>query len=334
MRYNLVYDSNRNLFGNPAGYGAVAYAYQIGKFEVTAGQYTTFLNAVAATDPYGLFFSGMANPTGYQGCNIQRSGSPGTYIYTVPSDWANRPVNCVSWGCAARFCNWVANGQPTGACDASTTEDGSYDLSGTHAGFQYGPQPNNPNSGGWSQENTALMAVTRKANAKYVIPTEDEWYKAAYYKGGGTNAGYWDYPTRSNTAPGGDMNDASGNNANNHTQNGPYPIDGISYHTVVGEFQNSAGPYGTFDQGGNVLEWNSAVVGDARSRGRGSRGGASNDSAISDSAAERYAYAPFYEQSNFGFRIVQIPEPATLSLLALGGLAVLRRRYCVHSARR
>ena len=23
--------------------------------------------------------------------------------------------------------------------------------------------------------------------------TEDQWYKAAYYKGGSTNAGYWDY---------------------------------------------------------------------------------------------------------------------------------------------
>ena len=45
------------------------------------------------------------------------------------------------------------------------------------------------------------MAITRNAGATYFIPSENEWYKAAYYKGGGTNAGYWLYPTKSNTAP-------------------------------------------------------------------------------------------------------------------------------------
>ncbi len=51
--------------GNPGnandgtGYGGVDYAYDIGKFEVTAGQYTEFLNAVAAADPYGLYGSDM-----------------------------------------------------------------------------------------------------------------------------------------------------------------------------------------------------------------------------------------------------------------------------------
>ena len=42
------------------------------------------------------------------------------------------------------------------------------------------------------------MAITRNAGATYFIPSENEWYKAAYYKGGGTNAGYWTYPTQSN----------------------------------------------------------------------------------------------------------------------------------------
>jgi hypothetical protein len=43
------------------GYGAVAYSYNIGKFEVTAGQYTVFLNAVAKTDTYGLYNGHMGN---------------------------------------------------------------------------------------------------------------------------------------------------------------------------------------------------------------------------------------------------------------------------------
>lgn len=41
--------------GNPndsTGYGGVSYNYNISKFETTVGQYTQFLNAVAATDTY------------------------------------------------------------------------------------------------------------------------------------------------------------------------------------------------------------------------------------------------------------------------------------------
>jgi len=38
----------------------VAYNYHIGKYDVTVGQYTAFLNAVAATDKYGLYIPQMA----------------------------------------------------------------------------------------------------------------------------------------------------------------------------------------------------------------------------------------------------------------------------------
>ena len=72
------------------GYGAVDYVYQIGQFEVTAGQYCEFLNAVAATDTYGLYNTGMYYPEGF-GCNIKRTGPPGSYSYSVAADWANRP---------------------------------------------------------------------------------------------------------------------------------------------------------------------------------------------------------------------------------------------------
>ena len=58
------------------------------------------------------------------------------------------------------------------------------------------------------------MAITRNAGATYFIPSENEWYKAAYYKGGGTNAGYWTYPTQSNTAPSNVLSATGTNNAN------------------------------------------------------------------------------------------------------------------------
>jgi len=224
----------------------LGYTYRIGKYEVTAGQYTAFLNAVAKTDTYGLYSTYMdydANPA-YWGCNIKRSGSSGTYAYSVAADWANRPVNYVSWGDAARFANWLANGQPTGPQGPATTEDGSYYLNG-------------------ATSDAALLAVTRKANATWVIPSEDEWYKAAYHKNDGVTGNYWDYPTGSNTAPrseappGTDMTNGSANySVSDWAIGSPY------YRTEVGAYdaRPSDSPYATFDQGGNVWEWNEAIL--------------------------------------------------------------------------
>jgi len=112
------------------GYGSVPYVYQIGKYDVTAGQYTAFLNAVAKTDPYGLYDSGMAKVGSYlqngtYGCGIVRSGSSGGYAYTVATAYQNFPVNYVSWGDATRFCNWLQNGQPVGPESDGTTENGA-----------------------------------------------------------------------------------------------------------------------------------------------------------------------------------------------------------------
>jgi sulfatase modifying factor 1 len=283
--------------------GAVAYTYNIGKYEVTAGQYKDFLNAVAKTDTYGLYNTNMWS-SGY-GCKIQQSGSSGNYTYSVATDYANRPVNYVSWGDSARFANWLHNGQPTGSQGMTTTEDGAYYLNGATGSAQ-------------------LLAVSREADWKWAVTSEDEWYKAAYYKGGGTNAGYWDYPTSSDAFPGRDMADASGNNANCYTGSGAYPIDSGKYTTIAGEFQNSDSPYGTFDQGGNVWEWNEAIISGSY---RGMRGGSlflEEDYYLH--AAHRLYNGQTSEGYSVGFRVSEVPEPATMSLLALGGLALVARR--------
>jgi sulfatase modifying factor 1 len=289
--------------------GSVADTYNIGKYEVTAGQYKEFLNAVAKTDTYGLYSTEMSR-TDY-GSGITRSGG-GTignpYTYTMDANFVNRPVNYVSWGDAARFTNWLHNGQPTGGQGLSTTEDGAYYLNGATTDAQ-------------------LLAVSRKAGATWAITSEDEWYKAAYYKGGSTNAGYWDYPTGSNAFPERDMDDASGNNANYYWGIGAYPIDSGKYTTVAGEFQNSDSPYGTFDQGGNVYEWNEAIIYGSY---RGLRGGSFDGGDVGDGslhAAYRYGSGdPTSEDYSVGFRVSAVPEPATMSLLALGGLALVARR--------
>jgi formylglycine-generating enzyme required for sulfatase activity len=269
-----------NGYGADRICGAVGYEYRMGKYEVTAGQYTAFLNKVAATDTYGLYDTNMWYDiivTGLfpsNGCKIQRNDAngDGLWEYSVASDYANRPVNYINWGDSARFANWLHNGQPTGAQNASTTEDGSYTLNG-------------------ATSDKALLAVTRKPNATWVIPSEDEWYKAAYHENAPVAVNYFDYPTGSDTAPGQDMTDASGNNANYSTGFGPYPIDsGTYYTTIVGEFQNSASPYGTFDQGGNVWEWNEAILYGSY---RGLRGGSFNSYSRNLHASGReYFYSP------------------------------------------
>ena len=91
-----------------------------------------FLNAVAATDTYALYNSSMA--TDLNAAGISRSGSPGSYTYGVVGS-ANHPITYVSWGDAARFANWLHNGQPglSGPAvpeNAASTEDGSYFLNG------------------------------------------------------------------------------------------------------------------------------------------------------------------------------------------------------------
>ena len=269
------------------GYGGVDYIYKIAKFEVTAGQYTEFLNAVANEDTYGLYNPSMW--TSSYGCKIERTGSSPNYSYSVAADWADRPVNFVSWGDAGRFSNWLHNGQPTGAQDLTTTEGGSYHLNG-------------------ATTTEALMLVVRNPDATWVIPSEDEWYKAAYHKNDGVTGNYWDHPTQSNTAPsaqvppGTDMTNGSAN-----YYRAGY-VDPTHYRTEVGAYdaKPSDSPYGTFDQGGNVWEWNEAVFYGSY---RGVRGGSFNGSGV-DLHAGFYGYSePTYDLNIHGFRVAEVSEP-------------------------
>ena len=286
--------------------GAVDYTYNIGKYEVTAGQYTEFLNAVAETDTYGLYNTKhVETPATAAGSRGAAAGPSAATPTAVAADWANRPVNYVSfWGDAARFANWLHNGQPTGAQGRARRRTGRT------------PQRSDD---GMRQ----LLAVQRNADWKWAVTSEDEWYKAAYYKGGATNAGYWDYPTSSDTAPGRDMADASGNNANYYTGSGPYPIDSGKYTTVVGEFQNSDSPYGTFDQGGNVWEWNEASFSNLDGSFRGLRGGSFGDTTPPARVVARQ-HRPDGGVLLIGFRVSEVPEPCSAALLLLGTLGVFR----------
>lgn len=289
---------------NSISVGAVARAYYIGKHEVTAGQYTEFLNAVAKDDPYGLYNAALSDPTDFtNGANIQRTGSAPNYVYSVALNWADRPVNYVSWGDAARFSNWLHNGQPTGAQGAGTTEDGAYTLNGITS---------------WPD----LLDVARNVGAKFFIPTEHEWYKAAYHKNDGATGNYWNYPATSDNEPINTLPDP-GNHANYYDVNGvgnsSYSIGSPYYRTNAGEYSHSASPYGTFDQGGNVSEWNETRV---FSLNRGLRGGAFYGQGDLMHALKRGYFEPTFENSGVGFRVASIiPEPTTLMLVGFAVVA-------------
>jgi formylglycine-generating enzyme len=281
--------------------GSVAYNYRIGKYEVTAGQYTEFLNAVAKTDTNGLYHLNMANPISMLGANIQRSGSAPNYSYSVASDWADRPVNYVDFWDAARFVNWLHNGQPTGPQGPGTTEDGAYLNIGDQATF------------------------SRQPGAKYFIPTDDEWYKAAYHnQAAGTASSYFDYPTGTNIEPGLDITESTnpGNNANYYDTD--FLIGRPYGRTKVGEFYLSQSTYGTFDQGGNVWEWTETTIqsfAEIRIRGGSFSFGSPTD-LHAGFPGERLGGGAVSE--GLGFRVAgTIPEPATLLIAVSISLAVL-----------
>jgi formylglycine-generating enzyme required for sulfatase activity len=296
-------------------YGGVGYAYNIGATEVTNAQYAEFLNTKAASDPLGLYNPGMGSDA--RG-GITRSGSSGSYTYAAKTNMGNKPVNHVSWYDSIRFANWLHNGQGAG-----DTETGAYTLLGGT------PTPSNG------------LSITRNAGATWFLPSENEWYKAAYHQPGaqgGDADDYWLYPTRSNNAPTiasansvGDISNPGANVANYGSGaiwNGL--LDGFGNVTTVG----SAGPlsksfYGTSDQGGNVWEWNEALISVISYRGL--RGGSyylDLDAVNLQSWSSDYGN-PVGEFLNAGFRVATVPEPGTavLTIFVCALMWVLRKRF-------
>jgi len=203
--------------GDPAnsGYGAVAYAYRIGTYEVTNEDYAKFLNAVATvSDSRNLYDARMAY-TGQQDTSdprnitikggIDRSGSAGAYTYAVKSGYAQKPVNFVSYNSALRYCNWLHNGGVAGA----DTESGAYNMAG---------------------------AQTRVAAARFWLPNQNEWYKAAAYDAA-AGGRYWLYAIRADSATASQVAVQSSGGLVNVASPG------------------MASAYGTYGQSGNAAEW-------------------------------------------------------------------------------
>ncbi|GAA4360589.1 hypothetical protein GCM10023145_36030 [Angustibacter luteus] len=280
--------------------GAVAYPYGIGEFETTVSQYVTFLNTAdrEGKNLRNLYYDNMS-PTvwpQYGSISYNPSASAGAHYAVAYPEWAQKPFNFGDFSRGARFANSLTNGKIL-----SSTPSSSNGFNYVTYQVQLSPETEK------GMYDMRTEAPTRTAKTGFVISSNDEWIKAAYYdpKGGGTNS-YWAYPTGPLNPPNptvldpktGDVTNASDQplatynpndpNGSNDTPGSPtgaaptwcpsqagptcakvFPTElppGLDLPSLymanvstVGQAKTPS-PWGTYDQGGNVVEVLDSVV--------------------------------------------------------------------------
>lgn len=227
--------------------------------------------------------------------DITRAVANGLDNVTAGAWTGNRPAANINWYEAAAFVNWL---------NISTGKQAAYNLSWNGTGWSMAL---------WSTGNAWTVGGTnlfRHKNAHYFLPSENEWYKAAYYSPSGSN--YFLYATGSDSSP-----TAVGNGTNSGTavydqlfRQGP---------ASVGE-AGGLSPYGTMGQNGNILEWTESNFVSPNNNPAGSRvlrGGQWSGGGIDIS--NRFTGGPADGLENVGFRVAAVPEPSTYALLILAG---------------
>ncbi len=257
----------------------VANDYRMGTYEVSNDQWTKFKAA------YGVV-----------------TGSPSNAYDQSPFFGTNAPTNRVSWYEAAQFVNWL---------NTSTGNQVAYKFTGTQGTSNY-------TLATWSVAEASIGTnLYRNKDAKYFLPTENEWVKAAY----------WNGTSLQNCATKAGQSLTQGNGING---------TGWNYETTQ-YATNPAGPWnvgsgsqelnGTYDMMGNVSEWMENIYSSEWSGGiHCVRGGMYGSTSTDLTSSSRFGSYPYDENFTVGFRVASIPEPATLLLFGLGRL-VLRRRH-------
>jgi sulfatase modifying factor 1 len=239
-------------------------------------------------------------------------GTSNSLVITQDARDAAKPATNISWNEAARFVNWL---------NTST---------GGVAAYKFTTLGVNDNIALWTSGDAGYDVNNKYRNslAKYVLPSFNEWYKAAYYNP--TNSTYYDFPNGSNTAPEAVASGTADNTAVYNGQSGPADVN----------LAGGLSPYGVMGLGGNVYEWDESSGDLANSSGsssRGVRGGVwSNDSFVSSSSFRSDFIGPSNENGSIGFRVASlpssappaVPEPSMMvigTLFGLGGLMAKRR---------
>ena len=290
---DLVWEGNPYVPDDDVYIGAVGYTYRITTYEITVGQYVDFLNHKARSDPHGLYHPDMADPLLEGGAFILRSGEEGSYVYTAVAGKENQPVRYVSFWDGLRLANWMHNGQGDG-----DTEDGAYTLT----------------NGIW---------LTRNPGARWALPSNDEWHKAAHYDP--ATGEYREYPNGKDT-----IEEPSDETTPRELNYGADPYwRGSVVFTSIGETTGHSA-YGVYDMGGNVREWTDSLNPPGQGHYRIIRGGM-YDSASNYLARDgQMSKDPSAEGVGYGLRLVYlVPEPGVSGLVMVGGgmlLGCLRRR--------
>ena len=196
-----------------------------------------------------------------------------------------QPVADISWYGAAQFCNYLTSGNKyLGAY--------KFDMSGNFLSID-------------------RVSSISTYGTTYVIPAENEWYKAAYFKPNAS--GYSLYANGTNICP-----------PASEALWGLNKITDSPWNIGSGTMEQN----GTFDMMGNIREWNETPIDGSY---RGIRGGCyadhwTNLGVENLTSSYRYGMTQDYENRLLGFRIAEIPEPATLLLLGLGAFMATKRR--------
>ncbi len=238
--------------------------------------------------------------------DITNATASGLSNVTGGARTGNEPAANISWYEAAAFVNWM---------NTSNGHQAAYDLT-----FSSGWSMT-----AWGASNQAATGVDsgtnayRHKDAYYFLPSEDEWYKAAYHQNDGVTANYWDYATGSNTIP---TPVASGTTSGTAVINGPSDPADVN-------LAGGLSPYGTMGQNGNVWEWNESAfdgVNNLTDEGRGIRGGSWGNSEDPLRSSNRANLPPTFEFADIGFRVASIPEPSSIVMLLFAASALLLRR--------
>ena len=217
----------------------------------------------------------------------------------------NQPAANITWYEAAAFVNFL---------NTSTGNTAAYDLTFSSGSWSMAL---------WSSEQAWTAGGTnlyRNKNAFYFLPSENEWYKAAYYNAAGTN--YFLYPTASSSAP---TAVASGTGADSAV------YDSVASVPAIVDSAGGLSPYGTMGQGGNVWEWTESAEDGSNissSENRAFRGGGWGFDEVFLRSSVRLNSDPTDEFDDFGFRVASVPEPSTAVLVLMaGGAWLLRKRF-------
>jgi sulfatase modifying factor 1 len=222
---------------------------------------------------------------------------------------SNQPAASISWLESAAFANWL---------NTSTGKQAAYDLFWDGDAWSMNL---------WSSADAWQLGgenLYRHKNAHYFLPSENEWFKAAYFNSSGSN--YFDYATGSSAAP----TPVTSGTASGTAVYGQ-PFAGVP---PPAEVFNAGGlsTYGTMAQGGNVTELLESAfdgVNDSAFDLRATRGGDVSDGFGPLTSGNRAANTPTHEHHYIGFRVASVPEPSTFALFAMSAAGALwwaRRR--------